>query len=172
MNCLSHFVTLAQWLLTLISSVNLQWCVVTWPCDIAISNGRPWRVHHSLMTNVTWWRFNQSAKRLAVGHMVTCLFVRGVCSCRWSLTCATRRWRPVTGRRSRLSWRRSSPSKNLWRSAALSRSMHSTSLRTSRRSRARPALRLDWSPYWRRSVDSRFRPGCTVSGFSVLSTEV
>ena len=65
-------------MLTLISYFNVQWrrsrdratlqcCTVTWPCNIAVLHGRPWRVHHSIMMKVTWQRFDQSAKRLAVG---------------------------------------------------------------------------------------------------------
>jgi len=41
--------------------------MVTWPCNIAVLHGRPWRVHHSIIMNVTWRRFDQSATRLAVG---------------------------------------------------------------------------------------------------------
>ena len=45
----------------IISNVHVnahQWCTVTWPCDIAMS----------IMMNVTWQRFDQSAKRLALGR--------------------------------------------------------------------------------------------------------
>ena len=33
-----------------------------------MTRGRPWRVDHSIMINVTWRRFDQSAKQLIVGH--------------------------------------------------------------------------------------------------------
>ena len=39
-----------------------------WPFIIIMTHGRPWRVDHSIMTNVTWRRFNQSAKQLIAGH--------------------------------------------------------------------------------------------------------
>jgi len=38
------------------------------PCECVTSTGRPWRVDHSIMLNVTWRRFGQSAKQLEVGH--------------------------------------------------------------------------------------------------------
>ena len=40
-------------------------CNDAWSRDISVSHGRPWRVF-SIMTNVTWQRFDQSAKQLAV----------------------------------------------------------------------------------------------------------
>ena len=38
-------------------------------------NRRPWRVQHSIMTNVTWRRFDQSAKQLVVGHTTTAVHI-------------------------------------------------------------------------------------------------
>jgi len=35
---------------------------------IIMTHGRPWRVDHSIMLNVSWWHFDQSAKQLIVGH--------------------------------------------------------------------------------------------------------
>jgi len=33
-----------------------------------MTHGRPWNGEHSIMLNVTWRRFDQSAKQLVVGH--------------------------------------------------------------------------------------------------------
>ena len=58
-------------MLTLISYANLQ-CIDAWSCHS--SNIQTWwtvdrrRVQQSIMTNVTWRRFDQSAKQLTVGH--------------------------------------------------------------------------------------------------------
>ena len=58
-------------MLTLISYANLQ-CIGAWSCHS--SNIQTWwtvhrrRVLRSIMTNVTWRRFDQSAKQLTVGH--------------------------------------------------------------------------------------------------------
>ena len=41
---------------------------VTWPFITIMTHGRPWRVDHSIVINVTWRRFDQSAKQLIVGH--------------------------------------------------------------------------------------------------------
>ena len=35
---------------------------------IIMTHGRPWNGEHSIMLNVTWRRFDQSAKQLVVGH--------------------------------------------------------------------------------------------------------
>ena len=35
-----------------------------------MTHGRPWCVDHSITINVTWWRFDQSAKQLIVGHTI------------------------------------------------------------------------------------------------------
>jgi len=85
-----------------ISKDNLQWCTVTWPCDVCVRylQYRTVRylqyrtvdrrhVQHSIMVNVTWQRFDQSAKQLIAGHtkvMTDCLTeVDGPCqSSSWS----------------------------------------------------------------------------------------
>ena len=41
---------------------------VSWPFIIIMTHGRPWRVYHSIMINVTWRHFYQSVKQLVVGH--------------------------------------------------------------------------------------------------------
>jgi len=43
------------------------WCTRGWKCRRK-AHGRPWRVDHSIMINVTWRHFDQSAKQLIVGH--------------------------------------------------------------------------------------------------------
>ena len=35
-------------------------------------HGRPWRVDHSIMINVTWRQFDQSANQLIFGHTTNC----------------------------------------------------------------------------------------------------
>ena len=44
---------------------------VTWLVVIIMTTGWPWRVDHSIMLNITWRRFDQSAKQLVVGHATT-----------------------------------------------------------------------------------------------------
>jgi len=43
-------------------------------CNDAL-HGRPWCVHHSIMMNIMWQRFNQSAQQLVVGY-TTSTFVK------------------------------------------------------------------------------------------------
>jgi len=59
--------------LMVISSNNSQWCMVTWSCNICMwylqyrtVNCR--HVQHSIMTNVTLQRVDQSVKQLIDGH--------------------------------------------------------------------------------------------------------
>ena len=42
---------------------------VTWPCVIIMTHSPQWRVDHSIIINVLWRCFDQSAKQLIVGHM-------------------------------------------------------------------------------------------------------
>ena len=58
-----------QWCMVTVDRVLLQWYTVTWLCITAMTQGRPWCIHHSIMMNVTWRHFDQSAKQLIVGHM-------------------------------------------------------------------------------------------------------
>ena len=53
---ISTAVTHHTW--TLISQANFQQCMFD-----------RWHIHHSIMTNAMWQRFDQSAKRLIVGHI-------------------------------------------------------------------------------------------------------
>jgi len=85
----------------------LQWCMVTWPCIIAVMHGHmtvhhfwmmhchvtEWcmvdcqHVHHLIMMNIKWWHFNQSAKQLIVGHITATNIVTndpGIVSLQWS----------------------------------------------------------------------------------------
>jgi len=61
--------------------------------DIELSDGRSWRGEHSIMLNVTWRRFDQSAKQLVVGHAtkitVECSGPLQDTSCRLSTCCTT-----------------------------------------------------------------------------------
>ena len=44
-----------------------------------VTHGRPWRADHSIMLNVTWRRFDQSAKQLIVGHTTIHFFLVSPC---------------------------------------------------------------------------------------------
>ena len=47
---------------------TLGWKFRKWQFIIIMTHSRPWRVDHSIMINVTWRHFDQSAKQLIVGH--------------------------------------------------------------------------------------------------------
>jgi len=97
-NCLSHFLIISTVLtycrLTLISQANLQWCMVTWPCDIAVS-------HH-----VTVWHCNIAShdRETLQCHMVTWSRDRATLQCRITWPCDIAILHHMTVRHCSVTW--------------------------------------------------------------------